>query len=168
MSRDGKTQLKPRFEVGSGWLALGARHGRCAERGVTPAGHRDCWRRSLFLRPTEHVFQSFSGTLGPLPLISRVLLLGGSAWRDQSGGEPPSLLFCQGGPVVELLSGQGKDPVARWKLSGGPAAIQKVSELHSCSVAGDGCTLLPMGHLLSNSLTGLYTANVRTEGSVFN
>ncbi|XP_075893208.1 protein CFAP20DC isoform X2 [Nelusetta ayraudi] len=31
----------------------------------------------------------------------------------------------QGGPVVELLSGQGKDPVARWKLSGGPAAIQK-------------------------------------------
>lgn len=93
--------------------------------------------------------------LGPLPLIYRVLFGWlGLAWiTGQNCGELPSLLFCQGGPVVELLSGQGKDPVARWKLSGGPAAIQKVSELHSCSAAGDGGTLLRMGHLLSNSVT---------------
>ncbi|XP_044030348.1 uncharacterized protein C3orf67 homolog isoform X6 [Siniperca chuatsi] len=31
----------------------------------------------------------------------------------------------QGGAVVELFSGQGKDPVARWKLCGGPSAIHK-------------------------------------------
>ncbi|XP_069392653.1 protein CFAP20DC isoform X2 [Paralichthys olivaceus] len=31
----------------------------------------------------------------------------------------------QGGAVVEVFSGQGKDPVARWKLSGGSSAIQK-------------------------------------------
>lgn len=68
-------------------------------------------------------------------------------------GELASLSLCQGGPVVELLSGQGKDPVARWKLSGGPAAIQKVSELHSCSAPGDGCnTLLQEGHLLSTAV----------------
>lgn len=82
--------------------------------------------------------------LGPLPLIYRVLF----GWPGQNCGELPSLLFCQGGPVVELLSGQGKDPVARWKLSGGPAAIQKVSELHSCSAAGDGGTLLRMEALV--------------------
>lgn len=54
--------------------------------------------------------------------------------------------------MVELLSGQGKDPVARWKLSGGPAAIQKVSELHSCLAAGNGCTPLQKGHLLSTAV----------------
>lgn len=37
--------------------------------------------------------------------------------------------------MVELLSGQGKDPVARWKLCGGPAAIHKVSELHTAALA---------------------------------
>ncbi|KAM4613753.1 protein CFAP20DC [Polymixia lowei] len=31
----------------------------------------------------------------------------------------------QGGPVVELFSAQGKDPVAKWKLHGGPSAIHK-------------------------------------------
>ncbi|XP_070759257.1 protein CFAP20DC [Enoplosus armatus] len=31
----------------------------------------------------------------------------------------------QGGAVVEIFSGQGKDPVARWKLCGGPSAIHK-------------------------------------------
>ncbi|XP_026163039.1 protein CFAP20DC isoform X2 [Mastacembelus armatus] len=31
----------------------------------------------------------------------------------------------QGGAVVEIFSGQGKDPVAKWKLSGGPSAIRK-------------------------------------------
>ncbi|XP_024916039.1 protein CFAP20DC isoform X2 [Cynoglossus semilaevis] len=31
----------------------------------------------------------------------------------------------QGGAVVEIFSAQGKDPVAQWKLSGGPSAIQK-------------------------------------------
>ncbi|KAF7664308.1 hypothetical protein LDENG_00180650 [Lucifuga dentata] len=31
----------------------------------------------------------------------------------------------QGGAVVEIFSGQGKDPVAKWKLYGGPSAIRK-------------------------------------------
>ncbi|KAM7006185.1 protein CFAP20DC [Tautogolabrus adspersus] len=31
----------------------------------------------------------------------------------------------QGGAAVEVFSGQGKDPVAKWKLSGGPSAIHK-------------------------------------------
>ncbi|XP_010780762.1 protein CFAP20DC isoform X3 [Notothenia coriiceps] len=31
----------------------------------------------------------------------------------------------QGGPVVEIFSGQGKDPVAKWKLCGGPSFIHK-------------------------------------------
>ncbi|XP_076607536.1 protein CFAP20DC isoform X1 [Chaetodon auriga] len=31
----------------------------------------------------------------------------------------------QGGAVVEIFSGQGKDPVAKWKLSGGPSSIHK-------------------------------------------
>ncbi|XP_029946913.1 protein CFAP20DC [Salarias fasciatus] len=31
----------------------------------------------------------------------------------------------QGGAVVEIFSGQGKDPVAKWKLYGGPSAIHK-------------------------------------------
>ncbi|XP_068567805.1 protein CFAP20DC [Cebidichthys violaceus] len=31
----------------------------------------------------------------------------------------------QGGAVVEVFSGQGKDPVAEWKLCGGPSAIHK-------------------------------------------
>ncbi|XP_076124767.1 protein CFAP20DC [Alosa pseudoharengus] len=31
----------------------------------------------------------------------------------------------QGGPVVEIFSAQGKDPVAKWKLSGGPSGISK-------------------------------------------
>ncbi|XP_034442229.1 uncharacterized protein C3orf67 homolog isoform X1 [Hippoglossus hippoglossus] len=31
----------------------------------------------------------------------------------------------QGGAVVEVFSGQGKDPVAKWKLSGGSSAIRK-------------------------------------------
>ncbi|XP_060897683.1 uncharacterized protein C3orf67 homolog [Labrus mixtus] len=31
----------------------------------------------------------------------------------------------QGGSAVEVFSGQGKDPVAKWKLSGGPSAIHK-------------------------------------------
>ncbi|XP_038552902.1 uncharacterized protein C3orf67 homolog isoform X2 [Micropterus salmoides] len=31
----------------------------------------------------------------------------------------------QGGAVVEIFSGQGKDPAARWKLCGGPSAIHK-------------------------------------------
>ncbi|XP_059186019.1 uncharacterized protein C3orf67 homolog isoform X2 [Centropristis striata] len=31
----------------------------------------------------------------------------------------------QGGAVVEVFSGQGKDPVAKWKLCGGPSAIHK-------------------------------------------
>ncbi|XP_023136099.2 uncharacterized protein C3orf67 homolog isoform X2 [Amphiprion ocellaris] len=31
----------------------------------------------------------------------------------------------QGGAVVEIFSGQGKDPVAKWKLCGGPSAIHK-------------------------------------------
>ncbi|XP_067359790.1 uncharacterized protein C3orf67 homolog isoform X3 [Channa argus] len=31
----------------------------------------------------------------------------------------------QGGAVVEIFSGQGKDPVAKWKLCGGPSAIRK-------------------------------------------
>ncbi|KAM8756571.1 protein CFAP20DC [Acanthopagrus schlegelii] len=31
----------------------------------------------------------------------------------------------QGGAVVEIFSGQGNDPVAKWKLSGGPSAIHK-------------------------------------------
>lgn len=39
--------------------------------------------------------------------------------------------FSQGGAVVEIFSGQGKDPVARWKLCGGPSAIHKVS-FQSC------------------------------------
>lgn len=98
--------------------------------------------------------------LGLLTLISRVV----SGWlgfalcelRAKNCGELPSLSLCQGGPVVELLSGQGKDPVARWKLSGGPAAIQKVSEFHSCSAAGNGCThyctLLQKGRLLSTAV----------------
>lgn len=33
----------------------------------------------------------------------------------------------QGGAVVELFSGQGKDPTARWRLFGGPSAVRKVS-----------------------------------------
>uniref|UniRef100_A0A3B5AUI7 CFA20 domain-containing protein n=1 Tax=Stegastes partitus TaxID=144197 RepID=A0A3B5AUI7_9TELE len=33
--------------------------------------------------------------------------------------------FLQGGAVVEIFSGQGKDPVAKWKLCGGPSAIHK-------------------------------------------
>ncbi|KAM9799464.1 protein CFAP20DC isoform 3-T3 [Syngnathus typhle] len=32
----------------------------------------------------------------------------------------------QGGAGVEVFSGQGKDPVAKWKLCGGPSAIRKV------------------------------------------
>ncbi|TNN84382.1 Protein FAM3C [Liparis tanakae] len=35
----------------------------------------------------------------------------------------------QGGAVVEIFSGQGKDPVAKWKLYGGPSAIHKWSTL---------------------------------------
>ncbi|GLD64572.1 uncharacterized protein AKAME5_001611100 [Lates japonicus] len=31
----------------------------------------------------------------------------------------------QRGAVVEIFTGQGKDPVAKWKLSGGPSAIHK-------------------------------------------
>ncbi|XP_054586634.2 protein CFAP20DC isoform X2 [Nothobranchius furzeri] len=31
----------------------------------------------------------------------------------------------QGGAVFDIFSGQGKDPVAKWKLSGGPSAIHK-------------------------------------------
>ncbi|XP_032370199.1 protein CFAP20DC isoform X2 [Etheostoma spectabile] len=31
----------------------------------------------------------------------------------------------QGGSVVEIFSGQGKDPVAKWKLFGGPSSIHK-------------------------------------------
>uniref|UniRef100_A0A096MB79 CFAP20 domain containing n=1 Tax=Poecilia formosa TaxID=48698 RepID=A0A096MB79_POEFO len=31
----------------------------------------------------------------------------------------------QGGAVFDLFSGQGKDPVAKWKLCGGPSAIHK-------------------------------------------
>ncbi|XP_033940073.1 protein CFAP20DC isoform X1 [Pseudochaenichthys georgianus] len=31
----------------------------------------------------------------------------------------------QGGPVVEIFSGQGTDPVAKWKLCGGPSFIHK-------------------------------------------
>ncbi|XP_030585559.1 protein CFAP20DC isoform X2 [Archocentrus centrarchus] len=31
----------------------------------------------------------------------------------------------QGGAVVEIFSGQGKDPAAKWKLCGGPSAIYK-------------------------------------------
>ncbi|XP_070707199.1 protein CFAP20DC [Pempheris klunzingeri] len=31
----------------------------------------------------------------------------------------------QGGAVVEIFTGQGKDPVAKWKLCGGPSAIHK-------------------------------------------
>ncbi|XP_071383091.1 protein CFAP20DC [Centroberyx affinis] len=31
----------------------------------------------------------------------------------------------QGGAVVEIFSAQGKDPVAKWKLHGGPSAIRK-------------------------------------------
>ncbi|XP_041817858.1 uncharacterized protein C3orf67 homolog isoform X2 [Chelmon rostratus] len=31
----------------------------------------------------------------------------------------------QGGAVVEVFSGQGKDPVAKWKLCGGPSSIHK-------------------------------------------
>ncbi|XP_035488645.1 uncharacterized protein C3orf67 homolog isoform X8 [Scophthalmus maximus] len=31
----------------------------------------------------------------------------------------------QGGAVVEVFSGQGSDPVAKWKRCGGPSAIQK-------------------------------------------
>ncbi|XP_034074993.1 uncharacterized protein C3orf67 homolog isoform X8 [Gymnodraco acuticeps] len=31
----------------------------------------------------------------------------------------------QGGPVVEIFSGQGKDPVVKWKLCGGPSFIHK-------------------------------------------
>ncbi|CAB1438018.1 unnamed protein product [Pleuronectes platessa] len=31
----------------------------------------------------------------------------------------------QGGAVVEVFSGQGKDPVAKWKLSGGSSAVRK-------------------------------------------
>ncbi|KAL0978134.1 hypothetical protein UPYG_G00166590 [Umbra pygmaea] len=31
----------------------------------------------------------------------------------------------QGGPAVEIFSAQGKDPVAKWKLSGGQSAINK-------------------------------------------
>ncbi|KAM3621826.1 uncharacterized protein V6R79_016501 [Siganus canaliculatus] len=31
----------------------------------------------------------------------------------------------QGGAVVEIFSGQGKDPVAKWKLCGGPSSIRK-------------------------------------------
>ncbi|XP_029990857.1 protein CFAP20DC [Sphaeramia orbicularis] len=31
----------------------------------------------------------------------------------------------QGGAVVEIFSAQGKDPVAKWKLCGGPSAIHK-------------------------------------------
>ncbi|XP_041639856.1 uncharacterized protein C3orf67 homolog [Cheilinus undulatus] len=34
----------------------------------------------------------------------------------------------QGGTAVEIFSGQGKDPVAKWKLSGGPSAIHKEYE----------------------------------------
>lgn len=73
--------------------------------------------------------------------------------------------------MVELLSGQGKDPVARWKLSGGPAAIQKVSELHSCSAAqllATAAHYYEWGHSLSNSVRLYATVNVRIEGSVFN
>lgn len=29
--------------------------------------------------------------------------------------------------MVEVFSGQGKDPAAKWKLCGGPSAIHKVS-----------------------------------------
>ncbi|XP_066521540.1 uncharacterized protein C3orf67 homolog isoform X2 [Hoplias malabaricus] len=32
----------------------------------------------------------------------------------------------QGGPVVEIFSAQGKDPVAKWKLCGGQTSISKV------------------------------------------
>ncbi|MED6291392.1 Protein cfap20dc, partial [Characodon lateralis] len=31
----------------------------------------------------------------------------------------------QGGAVFDLFSGQGKDPVAKWRLWGGPSAIHK-------------------------------------------
>uniref|UniRef100_A0A8C7XIH8 CFA20 domain-containing protein n=1 Tax=Oryzias sinensis TaxID=183150 RepID=A0A8C7XIH8_9TELE len=31
----------------------------------------------------------------------------------------------QGGAVFEVFSGQGKDPAARWRLCGGPAAVHK-------------------------------------------
>lgn len=37
--------------------------------------------------------------------------------------------FLQGGGVFELFTGQGNNPVANWKLCGGPAAIRKVSFL---------------------------------------
>ncbi|KAF1391754.1 hypothetical protein PFLUV_G00045370 [Perca fluviatilis] len=33
--------------------------------------------------------------------------------------------FFQGGSVVEIFSGQGKDPVEKWKLCGGPSSIHK-------------------------------------------
>lgn len=29
--------------------------------------------------------------------------------------------------MVEIFSGQGKDPVAKWKVCGGPSAIHKVT-----------------------------------------
>lgn len=40
------------------------------------------------------------------------------------------LFYSKGGAVVEVFSAQGKDPVAKWKLYGGPSAIHKVSQSH--------------------------------------
>lgn len=40
-------------------------------------------------------------------------------------------VFWQGGSVFELFSGRGNNPVAHWKLCGGPAAIRRVSFLTS-------------------------------------
>nr|XP_012773903.2 uncharacterized protein C3orf67 homolog isoform X2 [Maylandia zebra] len=46
----------------------------------------------------------------------------------------------QGGAVVEIFSGQGKDPAAKWKLCGGPSAIYKEynKEVKGCVYCLDG------------------------------
>lgn len=60
-------------------------------------------------------------------------------------------VFWQGGNVFELFSGRGNNPVAHWKLCGGPAAIRRVSflttaySLFSTSLFSFGIWHLPFG-----------------------
>ncbi|CAG5980421.1 unnamed protein product, partial [Menidia menidia] len=69
--------------------------------------------------------------LTTLPTVGFTSLFGHclSATPDKSPLASPSAsstsVSVQGGPVFDIFSGQGKDPVAKWKLSGGPSAIYK-------------------------------------------
>eukprot|EP00064_Thunnus_orientalis_P008922 superscaffoldBa00001096_g8945 len=66
-----------------------------------------------------------------------------------------------GGAVVEIFSGQGKDPVAKWKLCGGPSAIHKWSTLCIDLVSFTGELFKDARFLTLDGITLFATCKVR-------